>query len=96
MEFKDLKDEKYLCINPNGKLPSLVDPNSGLTLWESSTIVQYLIQEYDTQSTISYIDGPSKWACSSWLSLQSSGQGPAFATFGYFNALHPEKLPPAI
>lgn len=34
MEFGDLKKEPYLSINPNGRTPSMEDPNTGITLWE--------------------------------------------------------------
>jgi glutathione S-transferase len=36
----DLKKPDYLAINPNGKVPSLVDGD--LVLWESRAIMQYL------------------------------------------------------
>lgn len=34
LEFSEAKQESYLKINPNGRLPAIKDPNSGLTLWE--------------------------------------------------------------
>jgi glutathione S-transferase len=36
----DLKKPEYLAINPNGKVPTLVDGD--LKLWESRSIMQYL------------------------------------------------------
>jgi glutathione S-transferase len=33
-ELAETKTEDYLQINPNGRLPAIKDPNSGLTLWE--------------------------------------------------------------
>ena len=36
----DLKKPEYLAINPNGKVPALVDGD--LKLWESRAIMQYL------------------------------------------------------
>jgi glutathione S-transferase len=36
----DLKTPEYLALNPNGKVPCLVD--EGFVLWESNAIMQYL------------------------------------------------------
>lgn len=40
----DVKKPEYLAVNPNGHLPSIYDPNTDLTLWESGAIVEYLIE----------------------------------------------------
>lgn len=33
-ELSEAKDEDFLKINPNGRFPAILDPNSGVTLWE--------------------------------------------------------------
>jgi glutathione S-transferase len=35
-ELSEVKDEDFLKINPNGRLPAIHDPNSDITLWEVS------------------------------------------------------------
>jgi glutathione S-transferase len=30
----ELKQEPYLSLNPNGRVPTIEDPNTGVTLWE--------------------------------------------------------------
>lgn len=40
----DLKNPAYLAINPHGKVPALID--DGFALWEASTIVEYLDEQY--------------------------------------------------
>ncbi|CAI4210949.1 unnamed protein product [Parascedosporium putredinis] len=57
--FEDVKKEPFISLNPNGRLPAIEDPNTGLTLWESGAIVQYLIEQYDTEHKISYADSPN-------------------------------------
>jgi hypothetical protein len=34
VEFSDVKKESYTKLNPNGRLPTIKDPNTGITLWE--------------------------------------------------------------
>ncbi|MDA0978391.1 MAG: glutathione S-transferase family protein [Proteobacteria bacterium] len=42
--FSDSKTEEYLAVNPNGRIPALVDGD--LTLFESMAINLYLIRKY--------------------------------------------------
>ena len=34
VDFSKIKQEPYISINPNGRVPSIEDPNTGITLWE--------------------------------------------------------------
>lgn len=34
LEFSESKSEAYVRLNPNGRLPAIQDPNTGITLWE--------------------------------------------------------------
>ncbi|KAJ4356523.1 glutathione S- transferase, nitrogen catabolite repression regulator [Didymosphaeria variabile] len=95
-EFTDTKTEDYLEINPNGRLPTIKDPNSGLTLWESGAIIQYLVDRYDTEGKISCKSFPEKYLTQQWLAFQISGQGPYFGQATWFARFHAEKIPSAI
>ena len=44
MEKREHKAEAYLALNPNGKVPSMVDGD--VTLWESFAINQYLCDQH--------------------------------------------------
>lgn len=37
LEFSEVKQESYIKLNPNGRLPTLQDPNTGVTLFEVSS-----------------------------------------------------------
>jgi glutathione S-transferase len=41
VEEKDLKIEPYISVNPNGRLPGLIDPNKDITLWEVRCAILY-------------------------------------------------------
>ena len=38
VEFSEVKQEPYTSINPNGRLPAIEDPNTGVKLWEVSYV----------------------------------------------------------
>lgn len=91
-------DPEYLTINPNGRVPSIRDPNNGnLTLWESGAIVEYLIETYDKTYKLSFPPGsPESYLAKQWLFYQTTGQGPYYGQALWFKRSHPEKLPSAI
>ncbi|RYP83973.1 hypothetical protein DL770_005275 [Monosporascus sp. CRB-9-2] len=96
VEFKDLKQEPYTLLNPNGRVPAIEDPNTSVTLWESGAIVEYLIEQYDKDHKISYAEAPETYLAKQWLFFQVSGQGPYYGQAIWFSVYHPEKLPSAI
>ena len=44
---KGVKGAKFLKVNENGRVPALEDPNTGVTVWESGAIMNYLRRRYD-------------------------------------------------
>ncbi|KAL2004693.1 hypothetical protein VTN00DRAFT_3221 [Thermoascus crustaceus] len=93
----ELKTPIYESINPNGRLPAIEDPNTGLTIWESGAIVQYLVETYDKGHKLSFPAGTAEaYHTLQWLFFQVSGQGPYYGQAGWFSMYHPEKLPSAI
>lgn len=88
--YKDIKAEPYLSLNPNGRLPAMVDPNTDVTLFESGAIIEYLTETYDEAHEISYgADSlADRWLLRSWLHLQMSGQGPMFGQKMWFTHFH--------
>ncbi|CRG82878.1 hypothetical protein PISL3812_00224 [Talaromyces islandicus] len=95
--LSDLKKEPYESVNPNGRVPALEDPNTGITIWESGAIIEYLMDVYDKQHTISFPAGSKEYYESKqWLHYQTSGQGPYFGQAAWFTIYHPEKLPSAL
>jgi len=95
--FSEIKKPEYLAINPNGRLPAIQDPNTGITLWESGAIVEYLIERYDTDHRLSFAPGtPESYHAKQWLYFQTTGQGPYYGQAAWFKKFHQEQLPSAI
>ncbi|OCL09431.1 putative glutathione S-transferase Ure2-like protein [Glonium stellatum] len=95
--FSDVKKPEYLAINPNGRLPAIQDPNTGITLWESGAIVEYLIEVYDKEHKLSFAPGtPESFLAKQWLFFQTTGQGPYYGQAVWFKKYHPEQLPSAV
>ncbi|KAJ5474496.1 hypothetical protein N7475_004062 [Penicillium sp. IBT 31633x] len=84
VDFKDVKQPPYVDINPNGRLPAIIDPNNGTQLWESGAIVHYLIETYDLDHEISYDSSPERFLTQQWLHFQATGQGPYYGQLGWF------------
>ena len=59
MAFGRNQDPDYLAMNPNGRVPTLVDRD--FVLWESNSIMRYLVLAYGKGSPV-YPDNPKQRA----------------------------------
>ena len=87
----------YLTVNPNGKIPAIVDregPAGGrLAVWESGAILIYLAEK--TGELLS--DDPAlRLTTIEWLMFQMSGVGPMLGQAHHFRRFAPERIPYAI
>ena len=60
MATNEQKSDWFTAINPNGRIPALTDIHSDgkeIRLFESGSIMQYLVDRYDTEHKISYPRG---------------------------------------
>lgn len=39
VEFSNVKKPEYLEVTPNGRLPAIKDPNTGILLWEVNILL---------------------------------------------------------
>lgn len=82
VSYLEVKTPEYLAVNPNGRLPSLQDPNNGILLWETGAIIEYLVETYDKNQSISFAPGSNNaFLAKQWLFFQTSGQGPCRLSF---------------
>ncbi|RDX56244.1 glutathione S-transferase C-terminal-like protein [Lentinus brumalis] len=91
------KRPPFTDINPNGRIPALVDHHNGdFAIWESGAIILYLVDKYDTEKRLSVADEKGRYHLIQWLFFQMSGQGPYFGQAFWFMRYHPEKVPSAV
>lgn len=74
IDTPDPKTAEYEKINPNGRLPSIIDPNTDITLWESGAIVEYLVDTYDKENKLTVDSLAEKWHLKQYSYFQASGQ----------------------
>ncbi|KAI9065645.1 glutathione transferase Ure2p class [Trametes sanguinea] len=91
------KQPEFTKLNPNGRVPVLVDHSNGdFTIWESDAIIMYIVDKYDKERKLSFADSDDKYTLLQWLFFQASGQGPYFGQAFWFMLYHPERLPSAV
>lgn len=84
--FGDTTTPEFLSLNPNNKIPALIDPNGPegipLGLFESGAILIYLAEKTGQLigSTAS-----QKYETLQWLMFQMGGLGPMLGQLGYFH-----------
>jgi GST-like protein len=82
----DQKTPEYLSLNPNGKIPAIIDPDGPggrpLGLFESGAILLYLA---DKTGKFVPADPARRWQTIQWVMFQMGGIGPMFGQVGYFN-----------
>ena len=77
---------EFLSLNPNGKIPAIIDPNGPggkpLGLFESGTILLYLAEK--TGQFIS-ADPARRYETMQWVMFQMAAIGPMFGQVGFFH-----------
>jgi glutathione S-transferase len=78
-QFNNTSDAAYLRLNPNGKVPTLVDGE--LAVWESNTILRYLCNRYGGEAFYP-ADAVRRSVIERWMDWQlASLYGPYVAIF---------------
>src|SRR5262245_25638624 len=82
---KDQKTPEYLSLNPNGKIPAIIDPNGPggkpVALYESGAILLYLAEK---TGKLLPVDPVHRWETIQWVFWQMAFVGPMFGQVGYF------------
>lgn len=82
----DQLSPEYLSLNPNNKIPAIIDPNGPggkpLPLFESGAILIYLAEK---TGKLLPQDAARRYQTIQWLMFQMGGIGPMFGQVGFFN-----------
>lgn len=85
-ETNDQMTPEFLSLNPNNKIPAIIDPNGPggkpLPLWETGAILIYLAEK-----TGKFIpqDAAGRYEAIQWVMWQMGGVGPMFGQLGFFH-----------
>ncbi|MGK5051838.1 glutathione S-transferase family protein [Janthinobacterium sp. RB2P8] len=63
----------FLALNPHGRIPVLVDHDTGITVFESAAILLYLAEK--TGRLLPKAPAP-RWAAITWLQFHAASMGP--------------------
>jgi glutathione S-transferase len=88
------KDPEFLEINPNGRIPAIIDRGAdNFPVFESGAILMYLAEK-----TGRLLPGTHKgrWEAVQWLMFQIGGVGPMQGQANVFYRYFPERLPSVI
>lgn len=81
----DQKSDAFLSLNPNGKIPAILDPDGPdgkpIALFESGAILVYLAEK--TGKLIPQ-DAALRYRALQWVMFQMGGVGPMFGQLGFF------------
>lgn len=84
-ETNDQMSAEFLSLNPNNKIPAIIDPHgpdgAALSLFESGAILLYIAEK----SGKLLPQGAARWEVIQWLMFQMGGIGPMFGQVGYFH-----------
>jgi GST-like protein len=82
----DQKTPEFLSLNPNGKIPAILDPDGPdgkpLGLFESGAILQYLAEK---TGKLMPLEAARRYETIQWVHFQIGGIGPMFGQVGYFH-----------
>ena len=89
------KEEAFLALNPNGRIPAIVDDEiENLSIFESGAIMIYLAEK--AGSPLLPTQAGPRARVLSWLMFQMGGVGPMMGQANVFYRYFPEKIQAAI
>ena len=85
--------EAFAKLNPNARIPVVVDTDTNTTVFESNAILLYLASKAGRLMPISPND---RWEAIQWLFFQAASLGPMLGQQAWFNYYAGQKVPYAV
>lgn len=82
----DQRRPAFLSLNPNGKIPVIVDPDQDMTITESGAVLVYLAEK---AGILLPAAGGPRYEVLQWLFFQVGGVGPMAGQFNHFRGHEP-------
>lgn len=79
---------EFQAISPNGKVPVIVDDETGLTVYESNAILLYLAEK---TGKLLPTEPSERWEAMQLLFFQAASVGPMWGQRAHFSLFAPEK-----
>ncbi len=93
-DLQQQKSPEFLKINPNGRIPAIVDrDNDNFAVFESGAILYYLAEK---SGKLLPDNAKGRSVALQWLMFQMGGVGPMQGQANVFYRYFPEKIPAAI
>ncbi|GAA5917667.1 hypothetical protein JCM5296_007442 [Sporobolomyces johnsonii] len=89
------KEDWFLAVNPNGRIPALLDNREGkkpIKVWESASILLYLARNYDKDYLFHFEDDDLHQEMLNWIFFLQGGVGPMQGQANHFFRYAPEKI----
>jgi len=83
----------FLALNPHGRIPALVDDETGVVLFESAAILLYLAEK---TGKLLPADIQGRWEAIKWLQFHSSSVGPIIGQRVNFEVFDKARNPAAL
>ena len=93
LQQNDQKKPEFLKMNPNGRIPVIIDTDEDITIFESGAQLIYLAEK---TGKLMPTDIKGRSLVMQWLMFQMSGIGPMMGQANVFFRYWPEKIQPAI
>ncbi|MFK0275327.1 glutathione S-transferase family protein [Ensifer sp. NPDC090286] len=84
---------EFLSLNPHGRIPAIVDRETGIILFESAAILLYLAEK---TGRLLPKEQRARWEAIKWLQFHASSMGPILGQRVHFEIFADEKIPAAI
>lgn len=83
----------FLALNPHGRIPVLVDDDTGIVLFESAAILLYLAEK---TGQLLPADPQGRWEAIKWLQFHAASVGPIIGQRVHFELFADTPIPSAI